>query len=104
MFLDLSHPIEAPTVELSPDEAMAREFLAFCRSKPAGEAYEFWDCDECPVTQFGRHSGLITSKDSFGFSNALLALHLRQDAALRSRPWTFGQLATRLATSLGQPS
>jgi hypothetical protein len=68
--------------------SLTEEFLAFCRSKPAEEVYDFTDPEGCAVAQFG-YPGLpssdIDAKFGAEFANTLASL-----------PNTFGALTARL--------
>lgn len=74
-------------------QSLTQQFIAFCRSKPADEEYDFWDCEHCAVYQFlGQSFGSISSQ-----------MYLRVSAATYEaaayEPYTFGALTDRLEQS-----
>jgi hypothetical protein len=81
------------------------EFLAWARTKPAGEAYDFCDSDMCAVAQFGASTGRTHLVGLL--SSELRALDPDLEGAVldTGRPgiiadWTFGALVTRLEALL----
>jgi hypothetical protein len=73
------------------------DFEAFCRSKPRDERYHVLDARRCPVTQFGRHIGVIGERQDLYQSPGLHRLHDPIFETLREQPKTFGALADRLS-------
>jgi hypothetical protein len=73
------------------------EFEAFCRSKPAGERYCFLDAQKCPATQFGRHIGVISGRQTVYEHQELARLHHGVCEQLCESPATFSALADRLS-------
>jgi hypothetical protein len=72
------------------------DVLAWARTKPAGEEYDYCDAKNCAVAQFGKETGrehLI----SLGYLGRYPDLKRAvQDSAAIVQCWTFGALVTRL--------
>lgn len=77
-------------------QSLAHQFLEFCRSKPADEEYDYWDTRNCAVQQFVQQ-GLGYEADSVRAYGHVA--HASRHLAI-PQPWTFGALATRLASAL----
>jgi len=86
----------------------AEDFLAFCKSKPSEEAYDYVDDQRCALAQFLRSIGREdVSVGSHGFSDHTTG---RDDQpipdtiyrALRSLDNTFGELALRMEGELSR--
>jgi hypothetical protein len=76
------------------------ELLAFARSKPADERYDFCDAGFCAIAQFGRATNrphLINLGDIGIYSEPV---RLAVMASGCSTDWTFGKLAVRLSVLL----
>lgn len=73
-------------------QSLIQQFIEFCRSKPADEAYNFIDADICAFAQFGDHIGADFRGKSIPV--ALLEPILADGQA---DSWTFGALAERLS-------
>jgi hypothetical protein len=89
--------VEAPTV--SPDFTVA-DVLAFARSKPADEAYDYEDPCCCALGQFIRDA---LGTDDYCLGNLTVAIGgvcrpipSTLHKALRFGDWTFGALVKRL--------
>jgi len=70
-------------------EDFTTRFLAFCRSKPADEAYPAYDASCCALAQFG-----FPGIDYFTAQQAGIPEEVYFEAAFS--PSTFGALADRL--------
>ena len=79
-------------------QSLSHQFLTFCRSKPADEAYNFYalsyNSKGCAVTQFTATLGHKAGSDLW------CNLHDRVEDLVVNRPWTFGALADRLEAAL----
>lgn len=76
----------------------APDFLAFCRSKPAGEVYDWLDAHKCACGQFATSLGWSGDLDcDFRFE-----IERRLGGFAIDHPRTFGALASRLAKVLEQ--
>lgn len=67
-----------------------RAFEEFCRGKPAGEEYPYYDGSRCALAQFGYRAVTYGKLAKTGVTSAVYA------AAL-DFPHTFGALADRLS-------
>lgn len=87
---------------------MAHQFLDFCKAKPAGEEYDYYDTRNCALCQLARDvygirnpraggSYWLDEKDPSGAEH-----HLPDKAELvvARYPRTFGALASRLEAAL----
>jgi hypothetical protein len=90
-------------LEEDPVLDLANQFLAFCRSKPADEVYDFYNIYDCACGQFGQELSLLKDDEPIGGSEALIILHSRVMGPLHAQPWTFGALTTRLEAALSAP-
>lgn len=77
---------------------LRERFLAFCRSKPADEEYNFWSFGHCACAQYAKSAGMLKSDETIGASDDAIKLHDLIGGTLVVRPWTFGALAERLST------
>lgn len=88
-------------------QSLTHQFLAFCRSKPADEGYNFADTCGCAFGQFLSATGICETPYVGGFTwgNAPGDKHPLPSAvagALVGYPWTFGALTTRLEAALAE--
>lgn len=69
------------------------QFIAFCRSKPADEGYDFDDVSRCACGQFFDFMGLDWGGNAFD-----LRMKMERDYGqiLLAEPTSFGALASRL--------
>jgi hypothetical protein len=72
------------------------DVLAWARTKPADEAYDYFNCRECALAQFSRHIGLPT----FNPRRSEMEQYKNLGEHLIAEPKTFGALAGRLAALL----
>lgn len=72
----------------------AREFLEFCREKPADEKYQPWDSRRCALAKFGFTAIASSNLDDFGIPGEIYS------AAIGPTPYTFGALADRVERAL----
>jgi hypothetical protein len=86
--------VEAPTV--SPDFTVA-EFLAWVRTKPADEEYDYYSACGCALGQFCGVTGRNWFGDYAAF-NARNVFEVAYREQLVAEPQTFGALASRLET------
>jgi len=78
-------------------QSLEHQALAYFRSKPADEGYDFFNPSRCALSQFGRDLGfphLICPDSLEGTVSNRMAL------ALADSPYTFGALADRLEKAL----
>ena len=85
-------------------------FRKFCKSKPAGEIYDYIEAETCPISQFGKEVlGITEVNDSVWFDllypkGGLTARGIREvnpiinrvDGCCSEGSWTYGALVTRL--------
>lgn len=76
------------------------DVLAWARTKPADEEYDYWSCDNCVLAQFAKERGLpTTGAGGFGWYDAAGHEHEiipRRSGVAASDPHTFGAFAKRL--------
>lgn len=78
-------------------KSLAHQFLDFCRSKPAEEAYPFWHAERCAVGQFIASRGLnVFEGEGWDIFDRLHD----GTGTVGDEPWTFGALADRLEKAL----
>ena len=82
--------------------SLSAQFLAWCRSKPADEEYDFHDFYGCACAQFGYDLGLVKDGQLYVESEALHDLHERFGLCLFTQPWTFSALADRVERQLAE--
>ena len=89
-------------------QSLAKQFEAFCRSKPADEEYDYGDVRGCAIFQFLEAAGYPLRsvgdyywRDTGGTEHALPSLMRSKLAGgpglVSAFPWTFGALADRLS-------
>ena len=82
----------------SPDFSIP-QFLAWARTKPADERYDYWDTRNCAMCQFLRDRGLPVraAGGDGGWEDADEQWHeAPQRIPLAAEPHTYGALVTRL--------
>jgi hypothetical protein len=93
---------------------LTTQFLTWCRSKPEGETFNPWNCNECVGFQFLEAHGLQVQEcyvtlwtDRVGQSHELPkpisdAIHWACGYVDDGNTVTFGSLVERLEASLGE--
>jgi len=99
-----------------------RRFLAFAKTKPVDESYDYMDIDACPLAQYGQH---VTGKACLAGSHFYLIRGIKVDEAVavfsynhdskkrifvlasdkehsKSKYWTWGKLVERLEKVLNE--
>lgn len=77
--------------------SLSHQFLAFARSKPAGEEYNASDISNCAIAQFGRDAGFSHLVDCGWVPEPFADPVLGEGMA---GAWTWGALADRLEKAL----
>jgi hypothetical protein len=77
-----------------PTDFTIADVLAWARTKPADEQYDYHNAQACAIAQFGQETGRaeLINLDSFELQEKSEAV---EDAVV-NRPWTFGALVQRL--------
>lgn len=97
----LKPEVEAKPCTFTPD---LDGLIEFCASKPAGEPYNYWDCEidkrGCLLIQFANTHGYAADTGGLGYQEWLRAFtgvswkEINWSVA-RPKPWTFGAARTR---------
>ena len=79
-------------------KSLEGQFLDFCRSKPADEAYDYCDSTVCALAQFASFAGIRELVGAGGTSwlNEHPRLHEAVCPMEGEGEWTFGALTARL--------
>ena len=80
--------------------SLTQQFLAWCRSKPADEEYDFTNTGACAFYQFAVEHGIPEPVRYYALREPILPIQLR-DPLVRY-PRTFGALADRVERQLAE--
>ena len=94
-------------------QSLEHQALAYFRSKPADEEYNFSSTTNCAMCQFLRDTGYPvagaggdywrdTNHEKHDLPSSLTSWDRGGSGVLSSEPWTFGALADRLAAELAK--
>lgn len=94
--MSLYDPGEFPNeVETTTDFSLA-DVLAWARTKPADEKYDYIDAEICAVAQFGRET------DRPYLIDISLGNYPELEKAACDGPWTFGAFVARLEQAMAR--